>query len=324
VSAGALPWALPFAGLAGVLGLVAVVDRLYARDRETKRIRVRAEAIAAAYGQRVEAQPEPVYTKRRRESSAPWVQRWTVRVLRVQTGRRDLYPVPWWTLLAAVLLIAFIGAAFAARLIGLWGWLTFPVEAGLLARMVFGFFWRRRQARLFEQMPDALSAIVRAVRAGLPVTEALRTVGQDAAAPTAGEFARLAGDLAIGLSLQDSLVVMAARTELQEYNFFAVALALQGQTGGNLAETLENLADVVRKRVAVRARGYALAAEARTTAGVLVALPFIAGGVLAFVAPTYLMVLFTTDQGRKMLFAAAVLLGCGVAAMRTMIRRSLS
>lgn len=310
------------AGAAALIGLVAAVDRLYASDRQAKRVQARTNEIAS-YG-RAASRPGPLIARKRRESTSPWLQRWAERLLRVQTAQRDLYPAPWWTLLAAVLVVTFLAGAFTTRVVGFLGWLAFPAYALLLARGVFGFYLRRRQTRLYEQLPDALSMIVRAVRAGLPVTEALRSVGQDAPTPTAGQFARLANDLGIGLTLQDSLLGMAARTGLQEYRFFAVALALQGQTGGNLAETLENLADVVRKRVALRARGFALAAEARMTANVLIALPFITAGALAFVAPQYLMVLFTTSKGQTMLLAAVGLLGTGVLTMRTMIRRSLS
>lgn len=316
----------PLIGLCLVvaIALVVVVDRLYARDKQAKQMRARAQDVAAAYGRRAVTRSEQRQVRRSREPSSPLVQRWAAHLFGVQAAQPDLYPAPWWVLLSGVLLIAFVAVALAVRLIGVLGWLGYPVLAVMLGRAVFGTFLRRRQTRLYEQLPDALSMIVRAVRAGLPVTEALRSVGQEASAPTAGEFTRLATDIAIGISLQDALTTMAERTGLQEYRFFAVALALQGQTGGNLAETLENLAEVVRKRVAVRARGFALASEARMTANVLVGLPFVAAGALAFMAPAYLMVLIDTSPGQKMLFLAAVLLGGGIAVMRTMIRRSLS
>ncbi len=92
-------------------------------------------------------------------------------------------------------------------------------------------------------------------------------MAQDSEAPTSVEFGRLYDQVSIGTPLEDALREMAARNKLPEYRFFATALALQSQTGGGLTETLENLADVVRKRVALKARGYALAAEARTSAG---------------------------------------------------------
>ena len=310
---------------AGMLGLVAVVDQLYARDRHVKLVRVRTESVAVAYGRRpVTAAAASVPSRRKREPSGAWMQRWAVRLARVQTAQPDLYPVPWWVLLIGVLLASVVASAAATRVVGLAGWLAFPELAIILSRTVFGFYQRRRRKRLYDQIPDALSMVVRAVRAGLPVTEALRSVGRDAPVPTSREFARLGNDLSIGISLQDSLLALAARTELQEYRFFAVTLALQGQTGGNLTETLENLADVVRKRVALRARAIALASEARMTSYVLIGMPFFTTAALAFVAPSYLSVLFNTSQGRTMLLVAVGLLVSGIVAMRTMISRSLS
>jgi tight adherence protein B len=314
--------ALVLAG-AAVLGLVAVVDQLYARDRQAKQLRTRAAAIAVAYGRRpgvVAAGP----SRKRRSTSSRGSLQGMLGVLKIQTARADLYPAPWWTMLVGIAIIALLAGILGSRIIGPMGWLAAPLLLVLLSRTLFGSFVKRRQKRLYEQIPDALSMVVRAVRAGLPVTEALRSVGRDAPAPTASEFARLGHDLGVGVSLQDSLLALADRTGLQEYKFFAVALALQGQTGGNLTETLENLADVVRKRVALRARALALAAEAKMTANVLIALPFVTGGALAFIAPDYVSVLVTNAQGRLMLLAALALLGAGIFTMRTMIHRSLS
>lgn len=311
---------------AGVLGLVAAVDRLYARDRQAKLVRLRTDAVAVTYGRRLvtASASAPASRRRKREPSGAGMRRSAASVLRIQVAQPDLYPLPWWVLLLAVLLAATVATAALARVAGLLGWFAYPGFVLVLGRTLFGSYQRRRQKRLYDQIPDALSMVVRAVRAGLPVTEALRSVGRDAPLPTASEFERLANDLAIGITLQDSLVALAMRTGLQEYRFFAVALALQGQTGGNLTETLENLAEVVRKRVALRARAIALAAEARMTSYVLIGLPFFTAGALAFVAPSYLSVLVTTSQGRTMLCVALGLLVLGIVVMRTMISRSLS
>ncbi len=118
-------------------------------------------------------------------------------------------------------------------------------------------------ATLFQQFPDALAMIVRAVRVGLPIVEAIRVVARENAEPTAREFAGLVAQTTIGVPLDDALREMAERNRLPEYRFFATALSLQSQTGGGLTETLENLADTIRKRVAAKLRGHALAAEAR-------------------------------------------------------------
>jgi tight adherence protein B len=109
-----------------------------------------------------------------------------------------------------------------------------------------------------------------------------------------------------------------------EYRFFATALSLQNQTGGGLSETLENLAEVIRKRVALKQRGYALAAEARTSAGILAILPFFTAGALAVMNPGYLGLLFNDPGGQRILAVASGLMLLGILSMRSLIRRSLS
>jgi tight adherence protein B len=111
---------------------------------------------------------------------------------------------------------------------------------------------------------------------------------------------------------------------LVEYRFFAVALALQSQSGGSLSETLENLADICRKRVALRARAIALASEARLTMYVLAGLPFFAIGALLVLDPDYLMILVTTSSGKKLVLGGISLLTMGLFSMRLIIRTSTS
>jgi tight adherence protein B len=109
-----------------------------------------------------------------------------------------------------------------------------------------------------------------------------------------------------------------------EYRFFATALALQNQTGGGLSETLENLAEVIRKRVGLKARARALASEAKTSAGILAALPFLTGAVLAVVNFDYVSLLFNDPGGQQVLTVALIMLGVGIMVMRSIIRRSLA
>jgi tight adherence protein B len=177
---------------------------------------------------------------------------------------------------------------------------------------------------LIRQLPDALSMIVRTVRAGIPVTEACQVVARESPALTAVEFSILANEISVGRTMEDGLWKMAARTGLSEYRFLAVALTLQAQTGGNLTETLEKLADTIRRRSALRQRGKALTSEGRTTAIVLTALPFLVAGALTIVAPTYIALLITDPLGKKILLAAITCLCSGLLTMRSMIKRSLS
>jgi len=233
------------------------------------------------------------------------------------------YPLPWPIVLVISLLVARVVAGVLTILVDDLAFLSIPVIWVFLARSFFGWVDDRRRQLLRNQMPDALSMIVRSVRVGIPVTEAMRHVARQSLPPTAPEFERIASDLSIGTRLDVSLKAMAKRVGLPEYQFFATALSLQAQTGGGLTETLENLADVIRKRVALRSKAYALASEARTSAMVLAVLPFVSGLGLAVLSPSYIAVLFTEDAGRNLLGIAVLSLSTGVLAMRMIIRTSL-
>ncbi|MFN0183414.1 MAG: type II secretion system F family protein [Aquabacterium sp.] len=233
------------------------------------------------------------------------------------------YPVPWAIVLVLALLMGRVTAGVLTILVGDMAFFCIPVVWVLLARSFFSWVDDRRRQLLRTQMPDALSMIVRSVRVGIPVTEAMRHVARQSLAPTAVEFERIASDLSIGTRLDVSLKAMAQRAGLPEYQFFATALSLQSQTGGGLTETLENLADVIRKRVALRSKAYALASEARTSSMVLAALPFVSGLGLAVLSPTYIAVLFVEEAGRNLLGIAFLSLATGILCMRTIIRTSL-
>ncbi|WP_419898747.1 type II secretion system F family protein [Roseomonas sp. USHLN139] len=211
----------------------------------------------------------------------------------------------------------------AAPLLGGAAWLAWPALALLGIRLLARRAEAQRRRLLYVQFPDALGMIVRAVRVGVPVTEALRVVAREALAPTAQEFTRLADLVAIGQPLDQALAAMARQSGLPEYRFFAVALVLQSQTGGSLNETLENLADVIRRRVALRARARALATEARTSAIVLGCLPLLAAGGLYLVSPGYILLLVEHPTGHTILASAAGLLLCGILVMRGMLRKAL-
>lgn len=244
--------------------------------------------------------------------------------LRIEVTRPDLYPTRWWVIVGVVSMVAVLLASFAGFFVGPAAWLALPIEWIILTRMTFGSFSRRRSNILYTQLPDALAMIVRSVRAGIPVPEALRIVGEEGQWPTSAEFVRLYDEIRLGGSLPDALVKLAQRSSLLEYRFFAVALALQTQSGGSLTETLENLADVVRKRVALKQRAIALSSEARMTMWVLACLPFVTAGGLAVLSPDYLLVLVTTSSGKKILLAGFVLLGLGIGSMNLIIKKSVS
>lgn len=290
-------------------------------DRIRRSLLTRIDAIATPY-----ARANRLYRMGRRlpsRSSATRIRLWIARALGYEPERASHYPVRAPIVLGLALLAAVAAAEAADFLVGSASRLFIPIAWIVLSRRAFAWFEQRRSARLYVQFPDALAMIVRSVRVGIPVSEAVRNVAQEALEPTCTEFALLSDQLTIGVALDEALRDIAARNNLPEYRFFATALALQAQTGGGLSDTLEGLADVIRKRVAVRRRAHALASEARTSTYVLAALPVFTGLALAVINPAYISLLFTDPTGKAVLAAAIGMLSTGMVVMRTTITRTL-
>jgi len=247
------------------------------------------------------------------------------RLLGIRLDRVNDYRPRWYLLLAGALVMARIIAGIAADVVSdALMWPILIVSFVFASRFLFGMLERRRREKLFDQFPDALGQITRSVRVGMPVVEAIRFVAAEAAEPTAMEFRAVADRLAVGVALDEALAEIAPRTGLPEYGFFATALSLQSRTGGGIAETLDNLADVIRKRVALRQRAIALSAEAKTSAAILASLPVLTGLALMAVTPSYAMVLFTTESGKMAMALATGMMLSGIMVMRFIIKKSLS
>ncbi len=233
-------------------------------------------------------------------------------------------PVPTW-LVGLLALVAARGITWLVQaIVGPAGWLALPVVVLLIVRGFFLWCARRWQTALFVQFPDALATIVRAVQVGVALPDSIRRVALEAPEPTAAIFARIADEMAIGTPLQEAMAAATASTGLPEYRFFATALVLQSRAGGGLAATLDGLAEVIRKRVAVRARGKALAGEARASAAILAVLPVFTMAAQLLINPGYTGLLFTTPNGQAILAAAVGTECMGILVMRGLIRRALT
>ena len=305
-----------------LVGFTLAAMMLLAADRQARRIGTRQEQLIGQY--RLVLPPVSTRQRALQALRAPAAREAIRRLFGMDPLRTDPYPLKLWL----VLPLAF-AAGYAARwllkgVLGDFAWLLLPTVALIMTRQIYKGSDAKRVDVIYRQFPDALAMIVRAVRVGIPVTEALWAVSRDAEQPTAALFGKLYDQVGIGTALEDALRDLALRTHVPEYRFFATALSLQSQTGGGLTETLENLADVIRKRVALKSRGFALAAEARTSAGVLAVLPVFSGLALLVLDPAYLMPLFREKQGQAVLGCTVVWLCLGVWSMRTMIRKSLS
>jgi tight adherence protein B len=234
--------------------------------------------------------------------------------------RQALYPAKWYFILAGTFLLAVAVRYAAEDLLGVLSWAALPLSWIVASRMFFNRIENKRRSSLLWQFPDALAMIVRSIRVGVPVIDAIRNVSVTAPNPTAGEFARMVDQISMGTPLDEAITELAERTGLSEYRFFATSLSLQNQTGGTLSETLENLADVIRKRAALKARGLAMTAEARTSSAILALLPVLTGIMLYFLNPSYIMLLFTDPTGKMFFSAAVISLALGMLCIRAIIK----
>jgi tight adherence protein B len=178
-------------------------------------------------------------------------------------------------------------------------------------------------AQVEEQFSLALGVIIRCVRAGLPVVEGMRAVSVEVPAPSGPEFGRCVDQIQLGVDFDAALAGLADRCRLADYRFFGVTVALQRQTGGNLAETLDNLAETIRRRRAVRLKAQSLTSEIRATVMVLALLPAGVAALMMVVSPSYILQLFTTESGRMLLGIAMLVQATGLVIIKLITRRAL-
>lgn len=219
------------------------------------------------------------------------------------------------TNITVLLIVASLGGV-AAWLIAHYGfglppWLTAVCEAAavyLCPRGILSRAQKQAEKAFSDNFPDALDTIVRMLRAGLPMSQAVRSVGLEGQPPVSIVFNEIDNQTKIGIPLERALELSSRRIGLMDFRFFAVAILLQHATGGNLAGTLELLSVIVRKRRALRLKAQAATAEIRLTAYVLAAVPFLSVGALLAIQPNYLSPLVYDPRGHGILGVALLLL----------------
>jgi tight adherence protein B len=199
--------------------------------------------------------------------------------------------------------------------------LAAAIVAVMVVRGLFGWQQRRFANQLFQQLPDTTQLVTSTVRSGLPVHEAFRTISREMPQPTAGQFAIVCSELSLGRPPEEALEDVYQRTQVAEYGMFAVTLAVQMKSGGRLSETLQTLADTVRQRVALAARAKALAGEVIFSSRALSCAPLIVGGLLYWINPETVDLLFYDPTGRMLLAYAITSVIIGTLVIRWMIRR---
>ena len=211
-----------------------------------------------------------------------------------------------------VLIYLSTGAAMLALGVGI------LVGAGL-PHMIIGFLIKRRGDRFTTKFPDAIELLVRGLRSGLPVTETLGVVATEVPGPVGEEFKQITERIKIGRTMEDALQDTADRLNMPEFNFFCITLAIQRETGGNLAETLANLSDVLRKRAQMKLKIKAMSSESKASAYIVGALPFIVFGMIWWINPQYLGGFFEDERLIVTGLGGLVWMGIGAFIMAKMV-----
>jgi tight adherence protein B len=205
------------------------------------------------------------------------------------------------------------------------GWAKAPslflgIAVGLIIpHMVIGIMGSRRIKQFLASFPEAIDTMCRGLRSGLPVSESISAVGREMADPVGIEFRRISDGVRMGRSLEDSMWDVTQRIDVQEFRFLIISMAIQKETGGNLAETLGNLSDLIRKRRQLRLKIRAMSSEARASALIIGSLPFVMFSILWMVNSDYVMTLFLTLRGNVLLGFGLGLIAMGAGVMRKMI-----
>lgn len=229
-----------------------------------------------------------------------------------------------WSKQQFLLIAAAIGAAFFV--------LGLMTGAGMVTAAALGFagafgvpFWllsflkKRREAKFLDAFPDAVDIIVRGVKAGLPLLDCMKMITLEAPEPLKSEFRAIVETQAVGMPLGEACGKLYEDMPLAEANFFAIVISIQQRAGGNLAEALGNLSNVLRDRKKMKAKIRAMSQEAKASAGIIGALPIAVMTLVYLSSPQYISLLWTEPLGRVMLAASAIWMATGVFVMKKMI-----
>jgi tight adherence protein B len=184
---------------------------------------------------------------------------------------------------------------------------------------VIGKMIKGRINKFNNNFPDAIELMVRGLRSGLPITETLTVVASEIPGPVGVEFRMVVDKMKIGRTMETALQDTADRLGTPEFQFFVITLAIQRETGGNLAETLSNLADVLRKRAQMKLKIRAMSSESKASAYIVGSLPFVVFGLVWMINPHYMGGFFTDQRLMVAGVGGMIWMGIGAAIMAKMV-----
>jgi tight adherence protein B len=314
-------------GIAIFIAVVLFLEGLYltwnsSKGPEARRIERRLRAMSAS-GRSNEQELSIV--KQRLLSEAPMLNRLLLAVPRISTIDRLVMQSG-----LSISTAEWFGQTVAAAIFGLCMSLYFgaPTLIALgvslgLGAMPLLYLLRAKHKRLIrieQQLPDAIDLIGRALRAGHAFPTAVKMVGEESPDPVAGEFRMLYDEVNYGIAMQDALLNLATRVPSTDLKYLVIAVLIQRETGGNLAELLDNISGIIRARIKLLGTIRVLSAEGKLSAWILSLLPFATALMISFVNPDFMNVLWTDPVGRQMAFGMAGMMLFGIVWMRKIIR----
>lgn len=262
--------------------------------------------------------------KRRKLSDIPWLDRlfqaipFFQKLDRVLEQSNVKYPLGVFILMT--LILGFVGYG-ASTVLMKGSLMSIPAAIGLGTIPLFYLIQKKKfRMRKFErQLPDALDLFARSLKAGHAFSGGLQTVAQEFDDPLGSEFAKVIDEVNFGVGIKEALINLTDRVDCENLKFFAMSVALQRETGGDLAEILLNIARLIRERFKLQLRIQALMAEGKLSAIILIVLPFFIGFVLAVVSPGYVTVLITDPIGKLLVVISCVMMALGVLVMKKIV-----
>jgi tight adherence protein B len=257
-------------------------------------------------------------------SDIPWLNDLLMKVRRFQPlrvlHRQAACRVHLGVFVLATPLLALIGFVFSISM-------HLPFAVALLLAVGSGaipagyLYWLKSQriAKFERQLPEALELVSRALKAGHALSVGLKLVGEEAADPVGTEFRRVFDEVSMGVALPQALKNMTERLNCVDLRFFVTSVLVQRETGGNLAEIIDSLAGLIRKRFELQLKVAALSAEGRFSALILFALPLVVGAAIYKMNPEYMSTLFTDAMGQNMVMGGSFLMVAGAIIMKRMV-----
>lgn len=317
ISAGAVAYALMFTTISNETKAAKRLDTVKRAETDRSVVKASRDRLAEAAKRRKSVQDSLKDLDQRQKARDRNIKKPPLRIQLRQAGMNvsiERFYIYSAITGVVVTVIAFVGGAPLITLPG-------AMIAGALGlpRWFVSFLRARRVKAFLNEFPNALDVIVRAVKSGLPLNDGIRLIAAESQEPVKTEFRRIVEAQQMGMPASEATLRMQETMPCPEAGFFGIVIQIQQQAGGNLSEALGNLSRVLRDRKKMKAKVQALSMEAKASAAIIGALPFIVALLVYLTSPAYIMPLFTTSKGHLILGISAIWMTMGVFVMKKMI-----